>query len=164
MPNISVHKPILETIDTLYCYDPGGTTGHARVHIDKQQKLVTVTDLGEFQTWSKLEDHFNELDKERTAVIYEGFRLRTIAANLIPVEVIGVIREKCLAKQIFHYEQLPGERYAVEKWYPQTLKVTSHHGSAMRHGIFFAIKHIAKGVIWELHLDYPKLMNEFLVG
>lgn len=143
-------------IDKIIAYDPGGTTGFARIYIDRARERVVIEEIGEFQTWDKFEEHLSNVD-DNTLVVYEDFALISLRVNLIPVEVIGVLRYLCCAKFfVRHYAQMPRERIASEKWYPELDKFTSHYGSAVRHGIAFVVGKLIKSR-WKLEYDLSKL-------
>jgi hypothetical protein len=162
---IPLRPPVLDFEEVLV-YDPGGTTGFARLRVNKAQKLITVIEIGEFNTWEKVFDHVKEINDLKkhscTCVVYEGFTCRTLAANLIPVEVIGVIRALCSNSCIHHYKQEPHERLAVEKWYPNIYKFPSHYGSAVRHGVHFCVSRLFDKRIVKLEWDMKMLMETFL--
>jgi hypothetical protein len=157
---------------TLHCFDPGGTTGYAKLTIEHAQALVRIDALHEFHAWSKLDEILNEdFDRKNSLVIYENFTTRTLAAHLIPVEVIGVLKYLCGKHQIFNIEQSPqcqGPTWvnnvkgapAVVRKYPELNIFTSHFSSALRHGIYFVGDKMFKTKKLSFDYDFHKLMSE----
>ena len=153
-----------DKIERIYAFDPGGTTGYCVISIDRARVRILIEEIGEFTTWSRLRELMVwKLNKEKEAVVYEGFRVRTLDANLIPVEVIGVLRYLCCENKIMHFEQMPAERVITEKWFPALVSdFPSHYGSAVRHGIFFCTKHLLKGKLPTLVYNLKELKNAYV--
>ncbi len=146
----------------LIVFDPGGTTGYAKLNCYYETNSLVVTEIGEFQTWEKVEELIKYAwSRPHVGIVYEGFRLRVISAVLIPVEVIGVIRFLCLKLKVPHFEQLPHERKLVDTWYQSNMAhFPSHYGSAVRHGIFFAVKNLFNNSLPKLGYSISKLTLE----
>ena len=135
----------------VYCYDPGGTTGFALLDLDHVKRTITVKELGEFSTWANITTH-SEAIKPNECFLYEDFKLRIITANLIPVEVIGVIRYICGVKGLPMFKQMPHERKVAVEWYKELNSIdnSTHWFSALSHGIVFVNKSFSGKDKWTL--------------
>jgi len=165
---ISLVKPIPK-FEVVHAYDPGGTTGYARVRIDYKRGAIDVEQVGMFRTWSLLDDHFKKIDNQRECVVYEEFQLRTVAANLIPVEVIGVLKYLCYNvyriqnyKQPAYIQNGGKSGTPVEKWYPVLKKFSSHPASALKHAVYFSTAKLCSQQIQKLNCNHGELMRNFL--
>lgn len=162
MINLNLNKAKLK-YDELIVYDPGGTTGFARFKIDYINKIIRVIEIGQFPTWSLLRAHVEYIRSRELgsiAVVYESFTVRTLNAVCIPLEIIGIIRFLCLENEIHHFPQQPSDRLISEKWFPNNMPhFPSHSGSAVRHGIFFAVKHLFNSELPKLSYDIKELKN-----
>lgn len=165
MIEIELNKQPNNKFEELICLDPGGKTGYARLKIDYVNKAIHVVEIGEFQTWRDLHKltEYARACTYSVCVVYEGFQVMTLAANLIPVEVIGVIRYLCLNKDVWHFMQMPHERKVVDRWFASQMKdFPSHYGSAIRHGIFFAVKNLFGSQLPKLVYNRNELMKNYV--
>lgn len=147
-------------VEKIISYDPGGKTGYCKLTIDKPNAHVLITEIGEFTTWDLLREQIVwSCNNKNTVVVYEDFRIRTMDVNIIPVKVQGVIEYLCCQGLIHHFPQMPGERYVIDKWYPNLVKdFPSHYGSATRHGLLFAVsKVIGTGKLPKVSYDIVEL-------
>jgi len=139
-------RETLKQFNELLIYDPGGTTGYARIRLDREGNSITIFEAGEFANYVLAEDHLNKLNKENTIFLYESIvintRYPTPQEVRIPIEMIGVLKYLCTKLKITYFEQDPARRKAAELWYPKIHSLTSHHGSACRHGIVFAVDYL----------------------
>lgn len=167
--------------EVVYVYDPGGTTGYARIRIDYETETIVIEEVGEFTTWTLLRQHLMEiktrnLHTDEACVVYESFTVRQLNVNVLPVEVIGVIKFLCLEYQIHSFAQEPMHQ-SIKKstfspngvppvlaWFPKLSVFDSHHASAVRHGIYFITTALAKNKLWKLEFDYKSLMENFVNG
>lgn len=157
---------MIQAFEEFIAYDPGGTTGYARLTCNVKEKVICITQLGQFNTTTKFKEHLidSPFRHDKFAVIYESFQLRTIEANLIPVKVIGALEWICTHNQIHAFSQTPSERYAAERWYKRDMdKFNSHAGSAVRHGVTFITKNIIKNPAVLIY-NYKDLMANFLTN
>ena len=135
-------KPAFEIsgIKEYIAYDPGGHTGFAKCKVHLNESLLEIIEVGEFPIWHNIESQLARRDKDSFVVVYESFHLRMIEANLIPVEVIGVIKFLTDKKSILRYPQKPADRKSIEKIYPDLMNViTSHGADAVKHAVYFAM-------------------------
>lgn len=128
-----------KTVESFFAFDPGGTTGFAHCKVDRSTNTLIVVEHSEFPNWTRLESLLAR-KKEGHVVVYETFTNLTTDANLIPVEVIGVLKYLTNKKGIFRFPQKPNERKCIEKIYPAVMqKISSHSGDAVKHAIYFAV-------------------------
>ena len=135
-------KPGFSTaeITNFIAYDPGGHTGFAKCSVNQKESLLIIDEVGEFPCWRELESQLARKDKDSFVVVYESFHLRIIEANLVPVEVIGVIKFLTDKKEILRYPQKPADRKSIEKIYPDLMQVVTSHGAdAVKHAVYFAM-------------------------
>ena len=155
-------------IELAWVYDPGGTTGYARVRIDQPTRVMTITEIGEFQTWKHIEKHildaeaYNVNKSNSACVVLEDFvpRIATLSI-MFPIEVIGVIRFLCLKHDVPYFKQNPHEREAADKWIKSINCFQSHHGSAIRHAVVFVYK-LLGNQIPTVNFDKQLLYKNFL--
>lgn len=188
---VQLERPV-EEFKELWCYDPGGTTGFARLLINKEEKRIKILEIKNRRNWQEIENDVLEIKElnnleyvyayekdgikqtrtnhktiNHACVVYEGFQLHknspTNGIQLIPVEVIGVLRFLCGKHYVHSFMQMPHERLIgkapdkvtdiIDLWYPSLLNFPSHYGSALRHGVVFATKHIFNNQIGKLYYD-----------
>jgi hypothetical protein len=132
----------LKEYNDILAYDPGGTTGFARIRVSRERNTMEVYEIGEFHTTALLRVQLSSLNNKKTLVVYESIVISTRVATQqtvkIPIEVIGVINFLCDEYKIIRFDQKPAERLSSEAWYPNIHNIPSHSGSATRHGVVFA--------------------------
>jgi hypothetical protein len=133
---------IPDQFDDLLVYDPGGTTGYARIKVERARNEIHLYEVGEFHLHSRMKEHISKLDNQRSVLLYESIvintRFPTPQEVRLPIEIIGITKFLCCEYGVLHFEQAPAVRNAAESWYPKLREIYSHLGSATRHGVVFA--------------------------
>lgn len=176
---ISLDKPVAD-FQELWCYDPGATTGFALCKVNKSDRIITLDQIGERNIWNGIENDILAIKAINTdrgrpyaCVVYEDFTLHqgspTNGIVLIPVQVIGVIRFLCYKHFVPCFSQMPYERFIgkerdkiIEKRYPPLQYIHSHYGSATRHGVMFATKHMFNNISGTLIANKDQLLKDFI--
>lgn len=144
----------------LISFDPGVSTGYCRLIYYPEIKELHIVELAVFKYYSKIPMLLRTYPD--AIVITEDFYARLLNANLTPVKVNGILDYLCDKQKRQLFLQQPAFRKQSEMWFSKLKDQThfpSHSGSALRHGIFFIVKHFCKKGIPKLVYNYKELME-----
>ena len=162
MLTVKLSPTPIKVYEVIHAFDPGGTTGYARIRV--RNDTFALTRIREFPNFQWVETIINSMDPEKECIVCEDFFARQYGACLIPVEVIGVIKFLAVKRGIKVFFQKPyiqnrkDGSTPVKGWYPIITKIGSHAESATAHGVHFAVEMVGRK-LWPLTADIKKLKS-----